>query len=76
MNVGYENGEINRLLPATDDIETIVKIQPRPLLEALGADERADESPKNETARGTERMTPSEGSGVERAFVTGPLLIF
>ena len=63
MTLGSENDETDRLLAAADDIEIIVKIQPRPSLEALGADERAGESPKNEAARFTERMAPPEGSG-------------
>ena len=58
MTFGCENDETDRLLAAADDIEIIVQIQPRPSLEALGADDRADESPKNEAARDTERMTP------------------
>ena len=76
MTFNCENDKTDRLLAAADNIEIIVKIQPRPSLEAVGADERADESPKNEASRGTEGMTPSEGSGRERAFVRGPLLIF
>ena len=71
-----ENDETDCLLVVANDIENIVKIQPRPLPEALGADERADKSPKSEAARGTKRMTPPEGSRGERAFVRGPLLIF
>ena len=63
MTFDCENDETDRLLAVVDDIEITVKIQPRPLLEALGADERADESPKNESARGMKRMTPLEGRG-------------
>ena len=72
MTFDCENDETDRLLAAADDIEIIVKIQPQPLLEDLGDDELADESPKNELDEGTERMTPPEGSGGERAFVRGP----
>ena len=39
---------------AADDVKIIVKIQPRPSPEGLGADERADKSSKNEAARGTD----------------------
>ena len=72
MTFDCDNNETNRLLAGADDIKLIVKIQPRLSLEALGADERAVESPKNKAARGTEWMTPPEGSGGERAFVRGP----
>ena len=56
MTFECENDETNRLLAVADNIEIILKILPRPLLEALGAVEQADESPKHEAARGTERM--------------------
>ena len=76
MSFNCENGETDHLLAAANNMKINVKIQLQPSLEALGADERADESPKNEAARGTERMTSLDGSGGERAFVKGPLLIF
>ena len=76
MTFECENDKTNRLLAAADDIKIIVKIQPRPSPKGLGADEQADESPRNEAARGTERMVPTEGSGGERAFVRSSVLIF
>ena len=39
---------------AADNIKIIVKIQPRPSPEGLGADEWADKSSKNEATRGTD----------------------
>ena len=64
--------ETNCLLAAADDIRIIVKIQPQPLPEALGA----YESPTSKAVRGTEGTAPPEGNGGERAFARGPLLIF
>ena len=53
MTFDCEDDETDRLVAVADGIEIIVKIQPRPLAEALGADERIDKSPTNEAARGT-----------------------
>ena len=42
MTFDCENNKTDRRLAVVDDIEITVKIQPRPSLEALGAEERAD----------------------------------
>ena len=48
MTFNCEDNETDRLLVAADNIEMIVKVQLRPLPEALGA----DKSPTSEAARG------------------------
>ena len=65
--------ETNCFLAPADDIEIIVKIQPQPSPKALGADESPPQTKPLEVRRG---MAPPEGSGGERAFARGSLLIF
>ena len=70
MNFEFEDEETDRILAVTDDI--IIESQPGPSPEILDA----TTSPTRDAAGGTEGMAPREGSGGERTFARGPLLVF